>query len=93
VKVPETWPATLADLANILSMSAPQNDGQNHAGEPVDNSDQIGKVRTAPALLATFGPAKIPPAETEPAENRRWRRPQCPFPALRRRYRASPCSI
>jgi hypothetical protein len=30
-------------------MSAPQNDGQNACREPVDNSDQIGKVLALPA--------------------------------------------
>jgi hypothetical protein len=34
----------MAVVANILSMSALQNDGQNARREPVDNSDQIGKV-------------------------------------------------
>src|SRR4029077_17982193 len=52
---------------------------KTHAGEPVDNSDQIGKVRTAPAVLVTFGPAKIPP----PTPTRRQpalEAPAMPFP-------------
>src|SRR5580693_8183498 len=34
----------MAVVANILSMSARQDDGQNARREPVDNGDQIGKV-------------------------------------------------
>ena len=34
----------MAVIANILSMSARQDDGQNARREPVDNGDQIGKV-------------------------------------------------
>src|ERR1700675_109093 len=34
----------MAVLANILPMKAHQDEGQNACREPVDNSDQIGKV-------------------------------------------------
>src|SRR6202000_2826204 len=48
--------------AYILSMWAPQNDGQNAGGEPLDNGGQIGKVLALPVPWLPLWPAKIPQA-------------------------------
>jgi hypothetical protein len=47
----------MAVLANILSIKARQNDGQNARRQPVDNGDQIGKV-LAPGPMVTFAAGK-----------------------------------
>src|SRR6202035_5586644 len=61
----------MAGVANILSMSAPQNDRQKPwwlAGRQ-QRSDRQSSGPSGPTV--TLRPAKIPPAATGPAENRR----------------------